>query len=1676
MKPLFILLAAAAVVAARAEESVPFTVDFSSGFTVGPLHGQAGWTVDQGEAFVRLVDGAWFVEVPASRPFGQISRAFARSEPLTYVGLTMKLAAIGDAASEFVDSNGSLASLVRVDGAGRLFVRHEAEGGVPTWLPTRSSLPLDGVGVTANWVTLLFRQDYSAGTWDLYVDGRMMAADIRMQPDDRVQGDYLTILGQESHPTLLKGVSVSKVSPLGDADGDGLPDLWQKDLSAPGRYDDADGDGLLNLEELVLGTDPSEADTDGDGSFDGDEMLAGNDPLTSQQVDGNGMAPILDFWAGSLLKPLPDGLFATRRERIFSGIPSSFAPLSNLEHWAGLLPAEDFAARVRGYLTAPRTGKYTFWVSGDDEVQFFLSDDDAPFLKREVARTPGWTDFRSYDSFPSQRSSEVTLSAGQRYYFEVQLRGKGAPNHFSVAWKTPGGRRSLVSREWLDRYNPVPLDADDNGLPDAWERSTGVTYFAGDEYDDDADKDRLPDLMEFRLGSNPRLSDSAGRAGLIERQIWFGIPGRYLFDRDGSSLPLNPFWTEYLERFEAPRDVGSDFVARMRASVSVPVTGTYRFAVSGDDECELLIATDGDRLNAVRVAHAPLVTGVHDWNRYPSQVSAPIALSAGQTIWVEAVHKQGGGDSHLSVAWKLPGADAFHVIDGSSAASPSMHPRDQNGDDLPDAWQTERGMLVPSDSKDAGRFSAHGDADGDGVTNRDELAAGTNPKDALSWPAGGLTWEIRDGIPGTRLTSLATNPAFPGPVSRLRPLRQLAYQHLGNDYVSRARGFLVPPVTGTYTFHLMGDDNCEFWLSSGESRFGKNLVAAVTSVTPWRHKDWNSRQQSGPVTLEAGRSYYIEVRHKQGKELGHFALSWDVPEYGASIIQEPFLRPLVADPADADDDGLPDAWEAQNGLDARAAVGGDGEFGDPDRDLLDNFAEYRRGTDPLVADSARLPGSVTWQKWEAATGSTVHRLTRLQRFPASPDQVALIPSTEAPQDLGAWYGGRMRGYIIPSASGPHHFLLASDDQSTFLLSPGEGKFARKQVATVPFYTGEREWDRFPTQRSEAVLLEAGQKYYFEVLHKEDGGRDHAALAWKQPGSPAPVVINGANIESYGIDTNDLDDDELPDDWELRHELDVRDNGTIQAQHGPWGDPDHDGLANIDELAMGTSPRTADSDEDGLSDEFEVNVTGTNPLVRDSLHFSAAAASAGLASVVTAGSTEDMVSGRKTASRTGKLNMSFTLPQDGLAWFRLSASLVPQSSDAPLGLVVAIDGIDLGSFPLIQLPLQPGSVSGRLPYLKSGVHTMTFSWAISEADKALLFQQLAIFTLPAGNVAQDTRNALAPGEGTSLVSPVCFEGTATFPQMVSVTPATPVAMLPDRGWFSNVELPESGSAVTITASFENGRATASRTVAWKAVNLLESGDLIIRPGDSLRLTAFPPAESAPAGTAVVSIAGEAGDAFNPAQPVVHTFPLPGTYAVEGVFAQAQGEAQRRTINVRVVGVDVPDAIHVDTGMARELTLPGVASDVTVFPDSSLFWLEHTDSVPRSFTVSRPAPGSTWVAFRLPTGPVVQSVPVEALWLASDMETYYGLAASYPDGTTVIEMDVFMPKRPPGFRIRIDIIVAGVTFEDGSLSMWLTEDDFDAHGVARVRFVRAPGVATSFCHEMTLFDGDVAIGTR
>ena len=212
-------------------------------------------------------------------------------------------------------------------------------------------------------------------------------------------------------------------------------------------------------------------------------------------------------------------------------------------------------------------------------------------------------------------------------------------------------------------------------------------------------------------------------------------------------------------------------------------------------------------------------------------------------------------------------------------------------------------------------------------------------------------------------------------------------------------------------------------------------------------------------------------------------------------------------------------------------------------------------------------------------------------------------------NMSPYVGGRSRGYITAPETGNYTFWVSAKASGQIWLSTDETKYRKELIAYLGadsgggtagvWSTSNNLWDQYASQMSEEVYLEAGQKYYFEALVKAGHGNYcHVSLAWATP-SADRALIPSSVITSYVLESEDADDDFLPDDWETLYGLDTNDNGLFDlARQGERGDFDQDGLNNRLEYVLGLDPTDADSDSDGLTDGEEYFNYQTDPAVSD----------------------------------------------------------------------------------------------------------------------------------------------------------------------------------------------------------------------------------------------------------------------------------------------------------------------------------------------------------------------------------------------------------------------------------------------------------------------------------------------
>lgn len=113
-----------------------------------------------------------------------------------------------------------------------------------------------------------------------------------------------------------------------------------------------------------------------------------------------------------------------------SGTTTLFELQSNLGNNIGI--------RMYGYICAPATGNYVFWIASDNSGELWLSTTSSPANKVKIAYNTSGTNSRQWNKYATQKSISVALLAGQRYYVEALMKESTGNDNLAVGWAKPG--------------------------------------------------------------------------------------------------------------------------------------------------------------------------------------------------------------------------------------------------------------------------------------------------------------------------------------------------------------------------------------------------------------------------------------------------------------------------------------------------------------------------------------------------------------------------------------------------------------------------------------------------------------------------------------------------------------------------------------------------------------------------------------------------------------------------------------------------------------------------------------------------------------------------------------------------------------------------------------------------------------------------------------------------------------------------------------------------------------------------------------------------------------------------------------------------------------------------------------------------------------------------------------
>jgi glucose/arabinose dehydrogenase len=209
-------------------------------------------------------------------------------------------------------------------------------------------------------------------------------------------------------------------------------------------------------------------------------------------------------------------------------------------------------------------------------------------------------------------------------------------------------------------YNGIGNTVNISGL------NPGVTYyFQVYEYNCTGTSTRY---LTTGGSNNPNNATTTGGAnctasGTILREVWNNVMGTGV-----SAIPVNstPSSSSQATLFESPSNIGDNYAQRMRGYLCVPTTGNYTFWIASDNDGELWLSTDDNPANKQRIAFIQdNFAYARQWDKLTSQKSAPIALVAGRSYYIEALHKEAFGGDNLAVGWTLPNGTQERPIPGN---------------------------------------------------------------------------------------------------------------------------------------------------------------------------------------------------------------------------------------------------------------------------------------------------------------------------------------------------------------------------------------------------------------------------------------------------------------------------------------------------------------------------------------------------------------------------------------------------------------------------------------------------------------------------------------------------------------------------------------------------------------------------------------------------------------------------------------------------------------------------------------------------------------------------------------------------------------------------------------------------------------------------------------------------
>jgi hypothetical protein len=153
------------------------------------------------------------------------------------------------------------------------------------------------------------------------------------------------------------------------------------------------------------------------------------------------------------------------------------------------------------------------------------------------------------------------------------------------------------------------------------------------------------------------------------------------------------------------------------------------------------------------------------------------------------------------------------------------------------------------------------------------------------WGIGKITREIWTGIGGNTVVNLTDSANYPDSPNLRDTLTTFEEPHSALvDYGSRVHGYLFIQNTGDYTFWIASGENSELWLEGELIAYVNGLEGRDNWTNPRQWHKYPEIQQSAPIPLVGGKSYYIMVLHKKAWGVDNLSVAWQGPDQPKTVV------------------------------------------------------------------------------------------------------------------------------------------------------------------------------------------------------------------------------------------------------------------------------------------------------------------------------------------------------------------------------------------------------------------------------------------------------------------------------------------------------------------------------------------------------------------------------------------------------------------------------------------------------------------------------------------------------------------------------------------------------------------------------------------------------------------------